>query len=70
VAALKELALAGIAAQGYAFQIEMAFRCLRAGWSVHELPIRFVDRAVGVSKMDGRIAREALLLVPRLRFKA
>jgi hypothetical protein len=40
---------------------------VRAGCRVKELPIHFVDRFVGKSKMDGRIAREALLLVPKLR---
>jgi dolichol-phosphate mannosyltransferase len=65
--ALRQIDLAGVAAQGYAFQIEMAFRVVRAGLRVREIPIHFVDRAVGKSKMDGKIAREALLLVPRLR---
>ena len=67
VAALRELDLAAVSAQGYAFQIEMAFRMVRAGFRVREIPIHFVDRRVGASKMDGRIAREALLLVPKLR---
>jgi dolichol-phosphate mannosyltransferase len=67
VDALKGLDLGAVAAQGYAFQIEMAYRVVRAGHRVKELPIHFVDRFVGKSKMDGRIAREALLLVPKLR---
>ncbi|MFY9343004.1 MAG: polyprenol monophosphomannose synthase, partial [Planctomycetota bacterium] len=67
VAALAKLDLSAISAQGYAFQIEMAFRMVRAGFRVAEVPIHFVDRRVGKSKMDGRIAREALLLVPKLR---
>jgi len=67
VAALAKLDLSAVHAQGYAFQIEMAFRMVRAGCRVKELPIHFVDRFVGKSKMDGRIAREALLLVPKLR---
>jgi dolichol-phosphate mannosyltransferase len=67
VEALRQLDLAAVSAQGYAFQIEMAFRIVRAGFRVLELPIHFVDRRVGKSKMDGKIAREALLLVPRLR---
>jgi dolichol-phosphate mannosyltransferase len=67
VAALGKLDLSRISAQGYAFQIEMAFRMVRAGFRVHEVPIHFVDRRVGKSKMDGKIAREALLLVPKLR---
>ena len=69
VAALASIDFAGIAAQGYAFQVEMAWRFVRAGFRVAEVPIRFIDRAVGASKMDGRIAREALWLVPRLRWK-
>lgn len=67
VDALRKLDLAAVSAQGYAFQIEMAFRMVRAGFRVKELPIHFVDRCVGKSKMDGKIAREALLLVPKLR---
>ena len=67
VAALAKLDLSAVHAQGYAFQIEMAFRMVRAGFKVREIPIHFVDRRVGKSKMDSRIAREALLLVPKLR---
>lgn len=66
-AALAKLDLSAVHAQGYAFQIEMAFRMVRAGFRVTEIPIHFVDRRVGKSKMDGKIAREALLLVPKLR---
>jgi dolichol-phosphate mannosyltransferase len=69
VAALQRLDLGRVAAQGYAFQVEMAWRVRRAGMRVREIPIHFVDRRVGQSKMDARIAREALLLVPRLRFR-
>ncbi|MCR9245460.1 MAG: polyprenol monophosphomannose synthase [bacterium] len=65
--ALQQLDLEKVAAHGYAFQIEMAYRMKRAGFRIRELPIHFVDRQVGASKMDGRVAREALLLVPRLR---
>ena len=68
-AALRRLDLAAVSAQGYAFQIEMAFRMVRAGFRVREIPIHFVDRRVGTSKMDAKVAREALLLVPRLRGK-
>jgi dolichol-phosphate mannosyltransferase len=67
--ALQQLDLAAVAAQGYAFQIEMAFRMVRMGFRTKEVPIHFVDRQVGKSKMSGGIAREALLLVPRLRFR-
>jgi len=67
VDALRQLDLGAVAAQGYAFQIEMAFRMKRAGFRVREIPIHFVDRRVGKSKMTGGIAKEALLLLPRLR---
>jgi len=67
---LRRLDLDAVAAQGYAFQIEMAFRVQRAGGRIVELPIHFTDRRVGQSKMDGRIAREALFLVPKLRWRA
>ena len=67
VDALRELDLDAVHAQGYAFQIEMAFRIRRRGFAIREIPIHFIDRRVGQSKMDGAIAREALLLVPRLR---
>lgn len=69
VGCLRRLDLSQVAAQGYAFQIEMAYRMVVAGFRVREVPIHFVDRRVGASKMDGRIAREAVLLVPRLRFR-
>ncbi len=52
-----------VKADGYGFQIEMAYRVLRAGGSVSEVPISFVDRARGTSKMSSRIVVEALLLV-------
>jgi dolichol-phosphate mannosyltransferase len=58
-----------IEAQGYAFQIEVTNRAVRAGFRVVEVPIVFRDREHGTSKMNARIAAEALLLVPRLRRK-
>ncbi|MDP1820733.1 MAG: polyprenol monophosphomannose synthase [Acidimicrobiales bacterium] len=50
-------------ADGYAFQVEMAYRARRAGGSIVELPIVFADRERGTSKMSGRIVAEAMLLV-------
>ncbi len=52
---------------GYSFQIETTYRALRAGLTVVEVPIVFVDRRAGHSKMNGRIFAEAVALVPRLR---
>lgn len=51
------------AADGYAFQVEMAYRVRRAGGSIVEVPISFQDRVRGMSKMSGRIVVEAMLLV-------
>lgn len=69
VALLRRMDLAQVAAQGYAFQIEMAYRVVRAGGRVREVPIHFTDRRVGQSKMSPKIAREALFLVPKLRWR-
>ncbi len=54
---------------GYVFQIETTFRASRAGARVIELPIVFVDRRLGASKMSRRIIFEALLVVLRLRWE-
>ena len=48
---------------GYAFQIEMTYRALRAGGRIEEVPITFTDRVRGTSKMSSRIVVEATLLV-------
>jgi dolichol-phosphate mannosyltransferase len=66
---LRRIEFHRVAASGYSFQIEMTWRSLRAGADIRELPIRFVDREAGVSKMDSGIAREALRLVPLMRFR-
>ncbi len=57
-----------VRSQGYAFQVELTYRAVRAGFRVTEVPIVFRDRQVGTSKMSWRIAAEAMWLVPRLRF--
>ena len=69
VDALRNLDLSSVHAEGYAFQVEMAYRMIRAGHRIAEIPIHFTDRRLGASKMDGRIAREAIWLVPKLRFR-
>jgi dolichol-phosphate mannosyltransferase len=63
--ALTRLKLERIHAQGYTFQIEMAYRACEAGVAATEVPIRFVDRELGKSKMSGKIIAEAMLLVTR-----
>ena len=60
---LRKLDLDRIRADGYGFQIEMVHEVLRHGGTVVEVPIRFVDRVEGTSKMSGAIVVEALLLV-------
>lgn len=64
---LETIDLASVRAAGYVFQIEVTYRALKAGFRVKEIPIVFVDRAEGTSKMSARIAMEAMWSVPRLR---
>jgi dolichol-phosphate mannosyltransferase len=64
---LETIDLGSLRADGYVFQIEVTYRAIRAGFEVLEVPILFMDRAVGASKMSWRIALEAMLLVPSLR---
>ncbi len=56
-----------VRSQGYAFQVELTYRAIRAGFRVVEVPIVFRDRERGQSKMSWRIAAEAMWLVPLLR---
>jgi dolichol-phosphate mannosyltransferase len=67
---LETIDLDAIDAKGYAFQIETTYRALRAGFKVVEIPITFVDRAVGGSKMSKAIVAEAVWKVPALRLAA
>jgi dolichol-phosphate mannosyltransferase len=60
---LSRIALERVRAEGYGFQIEMTYRARQAGASIVEVPIRFVDREVGESKMSSAIVVEALGLV-------
>ncbi len=65
---LETIDLDRLTARGYSFQIETTFRAIEAGFRVAEVPIMFSDRRVGSSKMNARIALEALWRVPALRF--
>jgi dolichol-phosphate mannosyltransferase len=67
---LETLDLRAIDSRGYAFQIETTYRALRAGFRVVEVPITFVDREHGGSKMSRSIVLEAIWKVPLLRFRA
>ena len=64
---LETLDLGDVQSDGYGFQIEMTYRALRAGFRVKEIPIVFHERRAGASKMDARIAAEAVWKVPALR---
>ncbi len=66
---LEAIQFDGVRSQGYAFQVELTYRAVRAGFRVVEVPIVFKDRERGQSKMSWRIAVEAMWLVPRLRFR-
>jgi dolichol-phosphate mannosyltransferase len=67
---LETIDLEAVSAKGYAFQIETTYRALRAGFRVVEVPITFVDREVGGSKMSRAIVLEAMWRVPVLRLAA
>jgi dolichol-phosphate mannosyltransferase len=69
-AVLEAIDLDAIHSKGYAFQIETTYRALRAGFRVVEVPITFVDREVGGSKMSKTIVVEAIWKVPALRLAA
>jgi dolichol-phosphate mannosyltransferase len=65
---LAALDLDHVESSGYAFQIEMSFRAWKKGFKLGEIPIMFVDRDVGESKMSKKIVREAVWRVWRLRY--
>jgi dolichol-phosphate mannosyltransferase len=64
---LEELDLDSVTPRGYAFQIEMTYRAKQAGFKVVEIPITFIDRVVGQSKMSRSVVLEAIWRVPLLR---
>lgn len=66
---LQKMDLASINARGYSFQIEMAYRTIQLGGRTAEVPITFVEREIGESKMSGNIVTEALLLMTKFGFK-
>ena len=66
---LESIDLDSISSLGYAFQVELTYRAIRAGFRVVEVPITFRDRRVGQSKMTGAIVVEAALGVPRMRMR-
>jgi dolichol-phosphate mannosyltransferase len=66
---LDKIDLDNISFTGYAFQIEMKYAAFRNGFRIQEVPITFIDRELGVSKMNTSIVKEAILGVLRMRMK-
>jgi dolichol-phosphate mannosyltransferase len=67
---LEAIDLSRVRSNGYAFQIEMSYRAWKRGFRITEIPIVFVDRTEGTSKMSKSIVREAIWMVWRLRWWA
>ena len=67
---LETVDLDAVHSKGYAFQIEVTYRAARAGFRVTEVPIAFVERERGGSKMSRGIVLEAVWKVPLLRLRA
>ncbi len=63
--ALEKIDLASVESTGYVFQTDLVTRCLRAGLTVREVPIEFVERVRGDSKMSGAVAVESLRRITR-----
>jgi dolichol-phosphate mannosyltransferase len=67
---LETLDLDTVHSNGYAFQIEMSFKAWKKGFRLVEIPITFLDRAQGTSKMSKSIVYEAVFMLWKLRFRA
>jgi dolichol-phosphate mannosyltransferase len=67
---LETIDLDDVRSSGYSFQIEMSMRAWKRGFKIKEIPIIFVDRVAGASKMSKRIMREAMYMVWLLRLKS
>jgi len=66
-AALEAIDLDNVRSDGYSFQIEMNYLCMEKGFKLIEVPIIFIDRHAGSSKMSRKIVREAILMVWKLK---
>lgn len=64
---IEAIDLSRIKSDGYSFQIEMNYRCVERGFRVGEIPIIFIDRHSGSSKMSKKIVREAVVMVWKLK---
>jgi dolichol-phosphate mannosyltransferase len=60
MSALAQMNIDDVQSQGYCFQVDMAWRVVKANLRITEVPITFIDRELGESKMDGAIVKEAL----------
>lgn len=69
-AVLESIDLDSIHSNGYSFQIEMSFKAWKRGFRLCEIPITFVDRRAGVSKMSKKIVYEAVFMVWKLKFRS
>jgi dolichol-phosphate mannosyltransferase len=67
---LESLNLDNVKSNGYAFQVEMTFKAWKKGFKVGEIPIIFIDRTAGSSKMSKKIVREAIFMVWKLRLRS
>ena len=67
---LEAIDLAEVRSEGYSFQIELTYRAILKGFRVDEIPIVFVDRRAGHSKMSRAVFLEAVMMVPKLRWDA
>jgi dolichol-phosphate mannosyltransferase len=65
---IESINLDTIKSDGYSFQIEMKYRCMEKGFTAAEIPIIFIDRHSGTSKMSKKIVHEAITMVWKLRF--
>ncbi|MDD2540666.1 MAG: polyprenol monophosphomannose synthase [Desulfuromonadaceae bacterium] len=67
---IEAIDLSRVTSDGYSFQIEMNYRCMEKGFRITEIPIIFIDRHSGTSKMSGAIVREAVMIVWKLRLNS
>lgn len=67
---LQAIDIDAVRSEGYSFQVELTYRAVLRGFRIDEVPIVFVDRRAGQSKMSRRIFAEAVIMMPRLRWMA
>ena len=70
ISALKQIDLNEVRSNGYSFQIEMKFKCYKKGFRIFEVPILFIDRREGESKMSRKVVYEAYFMVWKLKLKS